>query len=111
MRSPQFFHYLKVLKLRDPSNDDIWRRQRKAYHLLLNGNVANKYLPYQYFETTQLLHDILQRPDNISLHLKRYTTSLGSTIAYAWRTTSIDQPAVKTLYHVSLRANIEPVLG
>ncbi|KAF2810345.1 putative cytochrome P450 [Mytilinidion resinicola] len=87
------------LMITNRDNDDIWRRQRKAYHLLLNGNVANKYLPYQYFETTQLLQDILQRPDDVSLHLKRYTTSLGSTIAYAWRTTSIDQPAVKTMYH------------
>lgn len=53
----------------------------------------------QYFETTQLLFDILQRPNDVSYHLKRYTTSLGSTIAYAWRTTSIEQPAVKTMYY------------
>lgn len=35
------------LMITNRDNDDIWRRQRKAYHLLLNGNVANKYLPYQ----------------------------------------------------------------
>jgi len=27
--------------------DDVWRRQRKVYHVRLNAKLANNYLPYQ----------------------------------------------------------------
>ncbi|TPX18614.1 uncharacterized protein E0L32_002471 [Thyridium curvatum] len=78
-------------------NDEVWRRQRKMYHLRLNVNVANRYIPYQEFETTQLLHDILNFPENYQFHTKRFTTSIASTIIYGWRTTSVDLPHVKKM--------------
>jgi hypothetical protein len=37
-------------------------------------------------------------PENFNLHLKRFTTSLASTMAYGWRTTSVDLPQVKSLF-------------
>ncbi|KAH8677106.1 cytochrome P450 [Ilyonectria robusta] len=81
-------------------NDEIWRRQRKMYHLRLNVNVANKYVPYQQFEVTQLLHDILHSPLDYEHHTKRFTTSLASTIIYGWRTTSVDNPHVKSMFEL-----------
>lgn len=29
------------------SNDEVWRRQRKIYHVRLNVKSADRYLPYQ----------------------------------------------------------------
>jgi hypothetical protein len=90
------------------------------YHVRLNVNVADRYIPYQvrvripnpgHFlitdwicqdtETKQLLVDFLNSPDNFNLHLKRFTTSLASTIVYGWRTTSVDLPQVKLLFEVN----------
>ncbi|RTE79885.1 hypothetical protein BHE90_005644 [Fusarium euwallaceae] len=79
-------------------NDELWRRQRKMYHLRLNVNVANRYIPYQEFEVTQLLHDIAHSPQDYEHHTRRFTTSLASTIIYGWRTTSVDLPYVKRLF-------------
>ncbi|KAF2491734.1 cytochrome P450 [Lophium mytilinum] len=69
-------------------NDDVWRRQRKMYHLRLNKTVANQYIPYQAFDSTQLLNEMLDVPDDFSRHLQRYTTSVASTVLYGFRTTS-----------------------
>ncbi|RSL76734.1 hypothetical protein CEP51_009678 [Fusarium floridanum] len=79
-------------------NDELWRRQRKMYHLRLNVNVANRYIPYQEFEVTQLLHDIVHSPQDYEHHTRRFTTSLASTIIYGWRTTSVDLPYAKRLF-------------
>ncbi|KAM5383743.1 hypothetical protein ACJZ2D_001732 [Fusarium nematophilum] len=83
-------------------NDELWRRQRKMYHLRLNVNVANRYIPYQAsgreFEVTQLLHDIMHSPQDYEHHTKRFTTSLASTIIYGWRTTSVDVSHAKRLF-------------
>ncbi|OCK75418.1 cytochrome P450 [Lepidopterella palustris CBS 459.81] len=78
-------------------NDDVWRRQRKMYHLRLNKTVANQYVPYQAFDSTQLLNDMLDTPDDFSRHIQRYTTSVASTVLYGWRTTSGGQKEIKDL--------------
>ncbi|KAM5341972.1 hypothetical protein ACJ41O_015003 [Fusarium nematophilum] len=77
--------------------DDVWRRQRKTYHVRLNAKLANNYVPYQNFETHQLLHDLLESPEEFRHHLERFTVSIGSTIAFGRRSPSIDDPLVKTL--------------
>ncbi|PMD33513.1 cytochrome P450 [Hyaloscypha variabilis F] len=80
------------------TNDETWRRQRKMYHVRLNGRVADNYIPYQDLETKQLLADLLHQPDDFTYHVKRLTSSLASTIVYGWRTTSVDLPQVKKLF-------------
>ncbi|KAH6986623.1 putative cytochrome P450 oxidoreductase, partial [Ilyonectria destructans] len=75
--------------------DDVWRRQRKIYHVRLNAKLANNYLPYQNFETYQLLHDFLESPHEYRHHLERFTISIGSTIAFGRRISSADDPVVK----------------
>jgi hypothetical protein len=90
------------------------------YHVRLNVNVADQYVPYQArcliyiscaflkanseqdFESKQLLWDFLNTPEQFSLHIKRLTTSLASTIVYGWRTSSVDLPHVKALFEVRI---------
>ncbi|KIW90884.1 uncharacterized protein Z519_08667 [Cladophialophora bantiana CBS 173.52] len=83
------------------SNDETWRRQRRMYHQNLNSQQADIYVPYQSFETTQLLRDILHSPEKFEDHIKRYTTSVGYTIAYGMRVRSIEEKkAARTLFEV-----------
>ncbi|OAL36622.1 hypothetical protein AYO20_04238 [Fonsecaea nubica] len=76
------------------NNDDIWRRQRRMYHLRLNAKGADSYIPYQVFESRQLLHDFLVAPEDYDRNFRRYTSSVASTLAFGWRTPSMDIPAV-----------------
>ncbi|OQV00138.1 hypothetical protein CLAIMM_05676 [Cladophialophora immunda] len=86
------------------SNDETWRRQRRMYHRNLNGQQADIYVPYQ---VTHALDnrdsrpsvDLLSSPDKFEDHLKRYTTSVGYTIAYGMRIRSIEEKrAARTLF-------------
>ncbi|KAH0847599.1 putative Cytochrome P450 oxidoreductase [Fonsecaea pedrosoi] len=86
--------------------DDVWKRQRKVYHVRLNSKLANNYLPYQYFETAQLLHDLLETPDDFRHHFERFTISIGATIAYGKRFPSADIREVKILTEWFRRAVI-----
>ncbi|KAL4948217.1 hypothetical protein BDW69DRAFT_176902 [Aspergillus filifer] len=65
--------------------ESLCKRQRKVYHVRLNAKLANNYLPYQYFETRQLLHDLLEKPAEYRHSIERFTISIGSTIAYGRR--------------------------
>ncbi|OCK86350.1 cytochrome P450 [Lepidopterella palustris CBS 459.81] len=85
------------------NNDDVWRRQRKMYHLRSNVKVANQYVPYQMFDSTQLLNDMLDNPGEFSRHRQRYTTSVTSTVIYGWRITSGGQKEIKDLMAKQLR--------
>ncbi|TPX10394.1 uncharacterized protein E0L32_008613 [Thyridium curvatum] len=90
------FGYNLMISTRD--NDDVWRRQRKMYHTALTSTAATRYLPYQRFESNQLLWDLLNKPNSSYDALKRYTTSTGSTITYGWRVNSSDNHYVSRLF-------------
>ena len=106
------------------SYDAVLRRQRKVYAVRLNGRLANNFLPYQvrtlrrpiprpltyllqYFETHQLLHELLESPQDFARHLERFTISIGSTIAYGRRVPSSDVPLVKSLLEVCFSPRVE----
>ena len=52
------------------------------------------------FETLQLMSDLLEDPEAYTLHLKRYTASIGSTVVYGWRVPSMNLAPVNALYEV-----------
>ncbi|CAG9988754.1 unnamed protein product [Clonostachys byssicola] len=83
------------IALRD--NDEIWRRQRKMYHVRLNVKSADRYLPYQHCDSLQLLDDIVDRPDAWLEHIQRYTASISTTLLYGWRTPHTNTGYVKDL--------------
>ncbi|KAM5380835.1 hypothetical protein ACJZ2D_003359 [Fusarium nematophilum] len=83
------------IALRD--NDDIWRRQRKMYHVRLNVKSADNYVPYQEFDKLQLLFDLSTQPQRWVGHIERYAASISSTILYGWRTPQTGTGYVKDL--------------
>ncbi|EXJ71840.1 uncharacterized protein A1O5_04341 [Cladophialophora psammophila CBS 110553] len=103
------------IALRD--NDEVWRRQRKMYHVRLNVQTANTYLPYQLFDSIQLLNDLLDDPGNWVGHFQRYSASIASTLLYGWRTPNTGTGYVKDLIEVrvqwmditSVAVNLQPV--
>ncbi|TPX13670.1 uncharacterized protein E0L32_005873 [Thyridium curvatum] len=83
------------IALRD--NDETWRRQRKMYHVRLNVKSADAYLPYQDFDSIQLLDDIMRSPKEWRDHLYRYTASISTGVLYGWRTPQTNTGYVKDL--------------
>ncbi|KAL6364137.1 hypothetical protein LRP88_02053 [Fusarium phalaenopsidis] len=78
------------------NNDDIWRRQRKMYHVRLNVKSADRYLPYQAFDSRQLVNDLAVRPEGWVQHVQRYTASISTALLYGW-TPATDTGYVKDL--------------
>lgn len=55
----------------------------------------------QNFESIQLLSELLESPDEFVRHLRRYATSIGSTMVYGWRVMSLENNVqAKTLFEV-----------
>ncbi|RSL58716.1 hypothetical protein CEP54_007606 [Fusarium duplospermum] len=78
-------------------NDDVWRRQRKMYHVRLNVKSADRYLPYQQFDSLQLINDLALRPGSWVEHVQRYTASISTALLYGWRTPATNTGYVKDL--------------
>ncbi|KAI1616059.1 putative cytochrome P450 oxidoreductase [Exophiala viscosa] len=76
-----------------------WRSIRKLVHGLLNVTAATRYLPYQMLENRQMLYEILQKPDDIQHHIRRYANSLTTTMTFGWRTPSENDPQLRQLFH------------
>ncbi|KAH6697419.1 putative cytochrome P450 oxidoreductase [Plectosphaerella plurivora] len=76
-------HFGENLNIAFRNNDDIWRRQRKTYHVRLNVKSADNYLPYQ-------------ASDAVS-HVQRYTASISTALLYGWRTPVTNTGYVKDL--------------
>ncbi|EXJ79919.1 hypothetical protein A1O3_08204 [Capronia epimyces CBS 606.96] len=75
-------------------NGPKWRLQRKLFQKMLNLQVTRTYLPYVMLENKQMLVDLIQKPDDFIHHIKRYSNSLITTMAYGRRTPSSDDPTL-----------------
>lgn len=80
--------------------DNEWRLARKMIHNLLNAKTAVKYIPFQELELKQMLSDMIDEPARFHNHVRRYSTSLVTSMVFGWRSTSFDEPAVKQIYEV-----------
>jgi hypothetical protein len=73
---------------------------RKIVHNNLNIKAARSYVPYQDLENKAMLIGMLEKPDLFIDHIRRYTNSLTTQMIFGFRTTSIDDPKLKQLFHV-----------
>ncbi|OSS45047.1 hypothetical protein B5807_09229 [Epicoccum nigrum] len=78
---------------------DTWRMVRKIVHNNLNIKAARTYVPYQDLENRAMLMGFLDKPDLFVNHIRRYTNSLTTQMVFGFRTTSIDDPKLKQLFH------------
>ncbi|RYP78222.1 hypothetical protein DL771_000699 [Monosporascus sp. 5C6A] len=81
--------------------NDTWRMIRKLAHSLLNVRVARTYVPYQDLENKALLMGLLENPGDFINHIRRYTTSLTTQMAFGYRTPSSDDPNLLEMFDPS----------
>ncbi|KAI9853618.1 MAG: hypothetical protein M1830_006647, partial [Pleopsidium flavum] len=75
-----------------------WRMIRKMIHNLLNVSTARSYVPYQMLENKQMLHEMLQQPDDFLEHVRRYSNALTTSMLFGWRASTYDNADVKQLF-------------
>ncbi|KAL7623161.1 hypothetical protein AAE478_006842 [Parahypoxylon ruwenzoriense] len=78
---------------------ETWRMVRKLVHNNLNVKAARTYVPYQDLENKAMLLGFLEQPVQFIDHIRRYTNSLSTQMLFGFRTTSIEDPKLKQLYH------------
>jgi len=78
--------------------DEGWRLARKMIHNLLNIKTAVEYIPFQELELRQMIFDMARKPDAYHDHVRRYSTSLTTSIAFGWRSVAFHDPDVKAIY-------------
>jgi hypothetical protein len=67
-------------------------------HELLNIVAAKAYVPYQDLESKQMLHDLLQTPDDFLQHIRRYTFSVTTSLVFGTRAASYNSPEIQTFW-------------
>lgn len=70
------------------------------YHVRLNVKSADRYVPYQEFDSLQLVNDLAIRPEGWVQHVQRYTASISTALLYGWRTPATNTGYVKNLLEV-----------
>ncbi|KAI0154647.1 cytochrome P450 [Xylariaceae sp. FL1272] len=81
-------------------NEGTWAKARKLAHRTLNTTASRSYVPYQDLENKALLMGFLQSPNNFIEHLRRYTTSLTTQMAFGFRTATVQDPRFKEAFEV-----------
>ncbi|KAM0251917.1 hypothetical protein ACHAQJ_007932 [Trichoderma viride] len=71
-------------------NNPVWRMVRKLAHGLLNVKLSRTYVPYQDLEVRAMLMGLLENPKDFLNHIRRYTTSLTTQMAFGYRTPASD---------------------
>ncbi|KAL6898673.1 cytochrome P450 [Trichoderma evansii] len=71
-------------------NIPTWRMVRKLAHGILNVKISRTYVPYQDLEVRAMLLGLLDNPKDFLNHIRRYTTSLTTQMAFGYRTAESD---------------------
>ena len=77
-----------------------WRDLRKIMHSILTQTQAVNYQPIQMYETRQMCCDLLDTPEQLYDHGRRYTTSVVMQVAYGHRVPNWNDKDVKDIYKV-----------
>lgn len=70
----------------------------KAIHSALNIRASKTYVPYEVFESEQMLHDLLNRPEHFINHLRRYTYSVTTQVTFGFRSDNAHDANLEALY-------------
>lgn len=82
---------------------------RKLAHRILNVSVARTYVPYQDLENKAMLVGILDSPHDFFEHLRRYTASLTTQMAFGFRAVSTQDPRFQEAFNVSLQSPLSTI--
>ncbi|KAF7166314.1 hypothetical protein CNMCM6106_002172 [Aspergillus hiratsukae] len=77
---------------------DNWRMIHRMIHNFLNIKAAVTYVPYQDLENKFLLEGLLDTPDDLLRHIRRYTYSLSTQMIYGYRCVNNRDPNLLQLF-------------
>ncbi|PYH46717.1 cytochrome P450 [Aspergillus saccharolyticus JOP 1030-1] len=86
---------LRVLFMEDGAT---WKSIRQLAHRILNVAAARTYVPYQDLENRAMLKSMLETPAHFVDHIRRYSGSLTTQMAFGFRTTTIEDPKFKQAF-------------
>lgn len=72
----------------------------RMVHNILNIKAAVTYVPYQDLENKFLLQDLLNTPDDLLRHIRRFTYSLSTQMIYGYRCVNNRDPKLLQLFEV-----------
>ncbi|KAJ5659297.1 cytochrome P450 oxidoreductase [Penicillium longicatenatum] len=75
-----------------------WRMIHRTIHSFLNIKAAVSYVPYQELESTFLLGDLLDTPNDLLHHIRRFTHSLSTQMIYGYRCVNKNDPNLRQLF-------------
>lgn len=79
---------------------DLWRRERKIMHQILNNTKKRIFEPFQDIESRALLYEYLHEPDLWPRSHLRYANSVVMSVVFG-RRTSLKDPSLLELLHNS----------
>lgn len=79
---------------------DNWRMIHRMIHNILNIKAAVTYVPYQDLENRFLLEGLLDSPQDLLLHLRRFTYSFSTQTIFGYRCVDIRDPNLLKLFEV-----------
>ncbi|RAH67093.1 cytochrome P450 [Aspergillus aculeatinus CBS 121060] len=88
---------LRVLFMDDGS---MWKTVRQLAHRILNVAAARTYVPYQDLENRAMLKSMLEAPAQFINHIRRYSGSLTTQMAFGFRTTTIEDSKFKQTFDI-----------
>ncbi|KAJ7665797.1 cytochrome P450 [Mycena rosella] len=77
-----------------------WRTLRRTSHAILTPQASARHLPIQQAEATQLLHDILRRPQSFYTDIRRYSNSVILSVLYGRRAPRYETPETTAFFKV-----------
>lgn len=73
---------------------------RKLAHGVLSVKVSRSYVPYQDLEVRAMLMGLLESPNDFLNHIRRYTTSLTTQMAFGYRTPESNDENLLEMFEV-----------
>lgn len=74
----------------------------RMIHNIMNIKAAVTYVPYQDLENKFLLEGLLDTPQDVLAHLRRFTYSLSTQMVFGYRCVSNKDPNLAQLFEVRL---------
>jgi hypothetical protein len=75
----------------------VWRRQRKIITSLIGIRAVKDLLPCQYYESEQMMNDLVDSPKDFFMHAERFGSSILTATVYGYRSHDITHPSAKSL--------------
>ncbi|KAJ5801987.1 uncharacterized protein N7503_004437 [Penicillium pulvis] len=76
---------------------DMWRRQRRVMHQLLNSSQKTVFRAFQDLESKALMADLLEKPDRWYLSVARFSNSVIMSVVFG-RRTALGDPEISALH-------------